>query len=122
MCTWDMTLCCFEFFRYERISGQVLTFIHRSTQNVTVCETIDLVSGSNEIEIQEGDIYAANIQSGPRFANILASLPPGSGRRLYRDESFFSFGDLRRNDLELVDDVGMHVYADIRKFMCEYVR
>lgn len=72
-----------------------------------------------QLDILEGDILAVYLQSSMTSVPVLASLPSGSGRQLFRDiRGFFDVKDslqLRRNELVAVDDMGMHLYADIRE-------
>lgn len=88
----------------------MVSVLPRSVQfpDVTVCNTFNL-DPEDQILILEGDVYAVNMESMANLP-VLAALPPGSGRRLFRDTS--SRG-LRRNELELLNDVGVHLFADI---------
>lgn len=86
------------------------------TPSVTVCVSLNLDT-ANQIPILEGDIYAGLILSRSSGLPVLASLPIGSGRQLYRDIRDFSdiesSPELRRSQLDEVDDIGLHLFADI---------
>lgn len=102
--------------RYSRIYGQVFSLRPSQTTDITVCNFINLDPAA-QIQILEGDIYSANMESRLTGLPVLASLPTGSGRRVFRDTRDFTdirTGlELRRNELEPLNDVGMHLFADI---------
>jgi hypothetical protein len=106
--------------RYSRISGIMLPIVAEQAQpqDVTVCNSLDL-NPADQIPILEGDVYAVNMVSRNTGLPVLAALPPGLERRLFRDSRDFSdvtsSRELRQNQLQGVDDIGMHLFADIRE-------
>ena len=89
--------------------------------NTTACSTLQL-DEQKQLEVREGDVYAAYVSSSLRGLPVFSSLPEGSGRSLYRDNRRFADieddSSLESDEMTRVDDVGMHIYADIRKLRC----
>lgn len=68
---------------------------------------------ADQIPILQGDIYAVNMETRANLP-VLAALPTGSGRRLFRDTTVSAASlELRRNELEPLDNIGVHLFADI---------
>lgn len=90
---------------------------------MTVCNTYELPL-TNPVLVRKGDVYAVYLRSPANSLPILASLPTASGRRLLRDARSFVdvliTPDLRRNQLEVVNDLGVHLFADIGELDTEY--
>lgn len=104
------------FLRYSRISGQTLSVLSSQATDILVCNVVNL-NPDDQIQIAEGDIYAAYMESRVTGLPVLASLATGSGRRLFRDTRDFTdirtSRQLRRNELEPLDGIGVHLFADI---------
>ncbi len=100
--------------RFTRVSGHNVNFTISSSPATLTCGTIRDV----QVEIKEGDVYAVFLRSDINHPPILADLPPNLGRRLYRDmRSFISSTSFRQNDdLEIVRNIGLHIYADISEY------
>lgn len=83
--------------------------------NTTVCKDRQL-RPTQYFQTHEGDILAAYVkQSITDPVRLVAALPLSSGRGLYRDprdiNSILSSQFVSRDDLELVPDIGMHLFA-----------
>lgn len=73
---------------------------------------------NSNFRIEEGDVLAAYLSSNANGLPIVASTSESTGRRLFMDtrNPLNHREILRRNDLSIVENVAMHLYADISKF------
>ncbi len=98
------------------MSGQRFGFISPPTSDTPLCNTFNL-SVSNQFEVERGDVYSVYLEPGVNTLAILSVLDQAAGRSLYIDRRMSSAtstsGDLRSNNIEVVNNIGMHLTADI---------